>query len=77
MTDVGGSADALSKDGEKSGGLLVPADAQKLADGLLTLLNDPVLRQEMSQFAATYTREYFGLGRMVQDYEKLMTSVAT
>lgn len=76
LTDVGGSADALSRDGEQSGGLLVSADAQKLAEGLLKLLNDTELRQKMSLFAAAYTREHFGLSRMVHDYETLMASVA-
>ncbi len=76
LTDVGGSADALSREGDKAGGILVPPDAQALADGWLQLINDDQKRAQMSQFAADHTRKHFGLARMVQDYESLLASVS-
>jgi glycosyltransferase involved in cell wall biosynthesis len=53
-------------------GLLVPPrDPDALSEAILTLLQDPDLRQKMGQAGRERVREHFSVERMVQDTEAL------
>ncbi|MGH7380645.1 MAG: glycosyltransferase [Candidatus Methylomirabilales bacterium] len=68
-TQVGGINEVL-EDGKT--GLLVPAaDSQQLAESIITLLNDRVLRVRMGAVARESVASCFSLNRMVEAYENI------
>ncbi|HNR96171.1 MAG TPA: glycosyltransferase family 4 protein [Anaerolineae bacterium] len=73
-SDVGGTCEAL-QDGE-TGYLYPPGDAATLASLLLRLAGDPALAAAMGRSGLARVRQYFGVGRMVQEtaalYERLV-----
>ena len=73
-SDVGGTGEAL-QDGE-TGYLYPPGDAATLASLLLRLAGDPALAAAMGRSGLARVRQYFGVGRMVQEtaalYERLV-----
>jgi len=73
-SDVGGTREAL-QDGE-TGYLYPPGDAATLASLLLRLASDPALAAAMGRSGLARVRQYFGVGRMVQEtaalYERLV-----
>ena len=73
-SDVGGTREAL-QDGE-TGYLYPPGDAATLASLLLRLAGDPALAAAMGRSGLARVRQYFGVGRMVQEtaalYERLV-----
>ena len=69
VTAVGGIPEVI-KNGVN--GLLVePKDPDSLADGIGTLLSDPVSRKAMALEAAKTARERFSVQRMVEDIESV------
>ncbi len=68
-TDVGGVRDVLE---EGRLGVLAPAgDAETLARGVATLLDDPALRREMGARGARVIPERFGVERLLSDMTAL------
>ena len=72
LTDAGGAADALARDGREAGGLLVERDAAALATAVRRLLDDPALRGRMAAFAQRHARAHFDQERMVERYVALL-----
>jgi len=65
-TDVGSVAEVLL-DGRT--GRVVATDAAAIAEAALELLADPSRRARLGEAAATYTREEFGMSRLVRTTE--------
>ena len=72
LTDVGGSADAVARDGEERGGFLVERDAAALADAVRRLADDPDLRARMAAFARRHALANFDQEHMVERYVALL-----
>ena len=72
LTDAGGSADALARDGEERGGFLVEQDPAALADAVRTLADDPALRGRMAAFARRHALAHFDQEHMVERYVALL-----
>jgi glycosyltransferase involved in cell wall biosynthesis len=68
-TRVGGVPEVVV-DGE-TGLLVPPRDPDALSEAILTLLQDPDLRQKMGQAGQERVREYFSVERMVEETEAL------
>ena len=68
LTDVGGSADAIAREGGRTGGLLVSPDAAALAAAVRRLADDPALRERMGAFAREHARVHFDSERTVDAY---------
>lgn len=73
-SDVGGTREALQE--AETGYLYPPGDAAALAGLLLRLARDPALAAAMGRSGLARVREYFDVGRMVQEtaalYERLV-----
>lgn len=80
LTRVGGNAEAIadtrrdpSHEGfHQVGGILVPADAQALADAIVKLLQNENERIAMSDFARQFAKKHFSMETMVAAYDDLM-----
>ena len=72
LTDVGGSADAVARDGDERGGFLVERDAGALAEAVRRLADDPDLRSRMSAFARRHALANFDQEHMVERYVALL-----
>jgi glycosyltransferase involved in cell wall biosynthesis len=68
-TTVGGTPE-LVLDGE-TGLLVPPADAEKLAHAILSLLQNPEQRKKMGEAGLARVKEKFSIGNMVQQTESL------
>jgi len=73
-TDAGGVPEMIV-DGE-TGFLTPPGDAAALADRLIPLLREPLLRQRIGQRAQAWARERFSLARHVADMSGIYESVS-
>ncbi len=73
LTDAGGSRDAIAIDGDQRGGLMVPQSAEALAEAMLTLAQDSVLRQDMARVAREVALARFGVDHMVDQYTQVIT----
>jgi colanic acid biosynthesis glycosyl transferase WcaI len=72
------SGDAPKLIAEAHCGLCVPAeDPQALAEAILTLYRDPVLREEMGRNGRRYAEEHLSLQACAARYEKLLSQVAS
>jgi len=71
LTDAGGSADAVSMQGEQVGGLLVGKSVDALSSAIQTLLADKETLAAMSQFGQRYALAHFDRKNMVDQYEAL------
>lgn len=76
LTDVGGSSEALARDGATTGGVLVLPQDDVLAEALIRLLSDKVARRAHAEVARRVAHERFGLAPMVEAYDALFRSVA-
>ena len=72
LTDAGGSADAVARDGDERGGFLVERDAGALADAVRRLADDPDLRSRMAAFARCHALANFDQEHMVERYVALL-----
>ncbi len=68
-TDVGGIPEVV-KDGQ-NGILVPPKDPKKLAEAILTLKKDEILREKMGEFGRKIVEEKFSDSRMVINTEKI------
>lgn len=73
LTNAGGSSDAIAKEGDKAGGILVDLDANAIADAIVSMAEDRTQLVAMGQFAQAHALEHFDLGRMVDRYEALLS----
>jgi len=72
LTRAGGCEDALAKDGEKVGGLLVNKEVDEFAQAVASMANDANMRARMAEFAQGYAMENFDLDSMVDRYADVM-----
>ncbi len=71
-TDVSGTSEAVRHEAEA---LVVPAeDSARLARAIARLLRDRELANRLGSAAAVRARERFGIPRLIDDLEKLLTS---
>jgi len=74
-TNVGGNAEAVV---DLHTGLIVPpADSEALADGIMTLLHNRKMAEDMGHAGRKRLEEMFSLDRMVQKMEDLYDSLVT
>ena len=71
LTNAGGSEDAIAKEGEQVGGLLVEKQAADFANAVAQLAKDPTRRQKMGEFAQTHALKNFDLEKMVDRYSQV------
>ena len=74
-TRVGGIPDAI-EDG-KSGVLVEPGDYNLMSRTIVNLLRDDQARQALGEYARKRVRERFGWGSVIEEYEKILNSLAT
>lgn len=72
LTRAGGCEDALAKEGDNVGGLLVNKDAAEFANAVASMANDATMRAQMAKFAQDYALENFDLDRMVDRYSEVL-----
>ena len=68
LTDAGGSAETIAKDGSQSGGVLVQQDAHALAKAIREMLLDPGLRRRRAGFARQFALSHFDKQQMIDRY---------
>ena len=71
LTDAGGSADAVSRDGDACGGVLVQRTSTALAEALRELLQDPNRLVDMAAFARRHASDCFDKSTMVDQYSAI------
>ncbi len=71
LTNAGGSADAVARDGDEVGGELVEKSVEALSDAILAMLNDKGRLAKMANFAQTHALAHFDMQTMVDEYEAL------
>jgi len=71
LTDAGGSADAVARDGDERGGFLVEQTSEALAEAVRRLADDPALRSRMAAFARRHALANFDQEHMVERYVAL------
>ena len=72
LTRAGGCEDAVAKEGDKTGGILVNKDADEFAQAVATMANDAGMREQMATFAQDYAMKHFDLDRMVDRYAEVL-----
>lgn len=75
LTDAGGSAEAIARDGDQAGGVLVEQSSEALAEALREMLLQRSLRLARARFAQQFALGNFDLRQMVDRYEALFNSV--
>lgn len=68
-TDVGGNPEVVEH--EKTGYLVETQNTQEMADAVIKLLQDELLRSEMGSRGRIRAKEMFGLDKMAEQYELL------
>ncbi|MEM7378913.1 MAG: glycosyltransferase [Pseudomonadota bacterium] len=71
LTDAGGSRDAIARDGDHVGGLIVEKDAAALAAAIGALARDPARRHRMAEVARRVALATFDLDTMVDHYQRV------
>ncbi len=75
VTDVGGNPEIIQNN---INGYLVPSDNEKaVAEAILKLYQNPLLRKQMSKNAKKLAREKFDLRVMVRRYEKIYQQLSS
>ena len=74
LTDAGGAGEAIAREGEKSGGLLVAPCVDALTEALRKMITDPRLRAEWAAFAQQYALDNFDKRQMIERYEAVFRS---
>ncbi len=74
LTDAGGSGEAIAREGDKSGGLLVPPCVDALTEALRQMIVEPQLRAERAAFAKQYAFDHFDKSQMIERYETVFVS---
>jgi glycosyltransferase involved in cell wall biosynthesis len=74
-TEVGGAAELVERDA--TGLLVPPSNAPAMAEALLRLGRDPVLRERMGQAGRARAEREFTLDAMVHAYEELYVTLAS
>lgn len=69
LTDVGGCRDAIAREGDTSGGVVVEKSAEALASAIASLARDPDLRASMARVAKSAALAQFDLEKMVDSYQ--------
>jgi glycosyltransferase involved in cell wall biosynthesis len=72
-TDVGGAREAIVEG--QTGYLVPPGDFEKMAEHLITLLDDPQLARHMGRQGKAVVREKFSCVRQLQNVESLYTEL--
>lgn len=72
LTRAGGCEDAIAKEGDNTGGILVNKDVDEFSQAVATLANDAVKRKQMAVFAQNYALEHFDLDSMVDRYAEVL-----
>ncbi len=82
-TDVGGVRDIMVGTAKRQGeleifenGILVPRDAEVLADAITYLIENPRIRRAMGQVGRSFVRTRFSSQRLADDLESLYLSLA-
>lgn len=75
LTDAGGSADAVSRDENGAGGILVEKTPEALASCLAELAVDPARLAQMSAFAQNHAARYFDKSLMIDRYSDIFDKV--
>ena len=75
LTDAGGSADAVSRNEDGYGGLLVDCTAEALAECLADLIEQPDKLSAMADFAKAYALQHFDKKMMIDRYSEIFDSV--
>ena len=71
--DSGGTREVV-EDGQ-SGLLSAPGEREQLAENILSLVNDPVRRRRMGEYARQRIEEYFNPQRLANDVERVYRTV--
>ena len=74
LTDAGGSGEAIAREGDKSGGLLVKPCVDALTEALRKMITDSQLRAERAAFAQHYALDNFDKRQMIDHYEAVFRS---
>jgi glycosyltransferase involved in cell wall biosynthesis len=72
-TDVGGNRELVIEG--KTGFLVPPSNPNALSEAILKLLNDAVLREEMSKNGRTRVKDYFSREKMVKNIDALFENL--
>ncbi len=72
LTRAGGCEDALAKEGDKTGGILVNKDVDEFSQAVALMANDATMRSKMAEFAQNYALKHFDLDGMVDRYAEVM-----
>lgn len=74
LTDVGGASEAIAREGERSGGLLVQPCVDALTDALRETIAKPEALAQRAAFAQQYALENFDKTQMIERYEAVFLS---
>lgn len=75
LTNAGGSEEAIARQGEQSGGVLVDKRADALAKPVREMILSPALRTERAEFGQRYALQNFDKKHMIERYAALFETV--
>jgi sugar transferase (PEP-CTERM/EpsH1 system associated) len=73
-TDVGGTREILDT---RTALMVPPGSAARLADAIVRLLEDSVLRRQLGEALRVHVEEHWSLKRMVEDYSRVYSELAS
>ncbi|MDB3935932.1 glycosyltransferase [Granulosicoccus sp.] len=76
LTDAGGSSEAIARQGENVGGVLVRPSVETLSDAIRQMILDPQLRHERAVFARSFALRNFDKQQMLDCYEILFRAAS-
>lgn len=71
LTDAGGAAEAIARQGDQSGGVLVQPNVEALTEALREMLLNTEKYKEYSSFAQRFALEHFDKEQMIDRYEAI------
>lgn len=77
LTDAGGSVEAIARQGERSGGVLVQRSTEALTAALREMVLNPTLRAEQAQFGREYALRHFDQQNMIDRYVEIFCAVSS